>query len=71
MRVVLSLLLGSVVMFLLVSLLLAVLSYLLPGFINALPWIGVVVVFGGALAIITWMCGIWGVPARRRHNIKR
>ncbi len=71
MRVVMSLLLGAVVVFLLESLLLAALLHLIPGFINVLPWIGVVVVFGGALAIITWMSGIWGVPARRRHNIKQ
>jgi len=71
MRVVLSLLLGSVVVFLLVSLLLAVLSYLLPGFINALPWIGVVVVFGGAFAMIAWMGGMWGGSTKYRSDIER
>lgn len=65
MRVVLSLLLGAVVVFLLVSLFLAALLHLIPGFIHALPWMGVGIVFGGAFGIIAWMGGMWGGSTER------
>lgn len=71
MRAVLLLVLVPVALFLLLCGFLAVLLHLVPSLIHVLPWAGIVIVFGGAFAMIAWMGGIWGGSTKHRLDIER